>query len=167
MVAVGLGGNAGIDAASTVVVNAPVVVGVPLKGPWDVAPVTWLLITDGADGAAEETVVVSVCPFCGAGAATTTAAKAKRLDVSNSVGDMLTMIEKEVRMHKYLSLYYMVASWEDRKSMTSRRLNGLMWGMTRGTACASSTESRALEKRIVRGSSVSEDFHGSQRSQRS
>ena len=38
--AVGFGGKAGIEAARTVVDKAPVVVGVPLYGPWEVAPVT-------------------------------------------------------------------------------------------------------------------------------
>lgn len=44
----GFGGKAGMEAANTVVDRAPVVVGVPLYGPCEVAPVTWLLFTGGA-----------------------------------------------------------------------------------------------------------------------
>ena len=42
-----MGGKAGIDAANTVVERAPMVVGEPLYGPCEVAPVTWLLLTGG------------------------------------------------------------------------------------------------------------------------
>lgn len=56
--------------------KAPVVVGVPLNGPCDVAPVTWEETTDGVIEAAEETVVVAEEAN---GIAMERAAKAKRL----------------------------------------------------------------------------------------
>lgn len=43
----GLGGNAGMDAARTDRLNAPVVVGTPLKGPCEVVPVVSGLTTGG------------------------------------------------------------------------------------------------------------------------
>merc|ERR1712000_468937 len=46
-IAVGFGGNIGIAVPAGELLRAPVVVGVPEYGPWDVTPVTWLLTIGG------------------------------------------------------------------------------------------------------------------------
>jgi hypothetical protein len=79
VVAVGFGGSAGIEAARTEVDRAPVVVGIPLKSPWDVAPRK--LATTG-----------------GAGAANETDANARTLAASKDLGDMVKVtLEKGKR----------------------------------------------------------------------
>ena len=71
-----LTGRAATDGARTTVDKAPVVVGVPLNGPCDVAPVTWEETTEGVIDAAEVTVVVAEEAN---GIAMVRAAKARRL----------------------------------------------------------------------------------------
>ena len=74
MVAVGFGGKAGIEEARTDKLKAPVVVGVPVKGPCEVGPVTCGLTTGGGGGLETADAGMETYDAVGAGAAITAGA---------------------------------------------------------------------------------------------